>query len=131
MEYNSQREHLVIPEYGRNVQRMVKYALTIEDRQKRTDTAKYIVNVMASMNQQNRDTHDFWRTMWDHLYIISNFQLDVDSPYPKPEKEKLEKKPDKINYGDKSFKFRHYGKKIRYPPIAQEPVHTSITKKSA
>lgn len=112
MEYNSQREHLVIPEYGRNVQRMVKYALTIEDRQKRTETAKYIINVMASMNQQNRDTHDFWRTLWDHLYIISGFQLDIDSPFPKPEKEKLERKPDKINYGNKDFKFRHYGKNI-------------------
>ncbi len=112
MEYNSQREKLIIPEYGRNVQKMVEYAITIEDREKRTNAAKYIVSVMASMNPQNRDSSDYMRTLWDHLYIISDFRLDVDSPYPKPEKDTLERKPDKVSYSDKNIKFRHYGKNI-------------------
>ena len=112
MEYNSQREKLIIPEYGRNVQKMVEYAISIEDREKRTKAAKYIVSVMASMNPQNRDSSDYMRTLWDHLYIISNFRLDVDGPYPKPERDTLERKPDKVLYSDKNIKFRHYGKNI-------------------
>lgn len=91
---------------------MVEYALTIEDREKRTQAAKYIVGVMASMNQQNRDSSDYMRTLWDHLFIISVFRLDVDGPYPKPERDTLERKPDKVLYSDKKIRFRHYGKNI-------------------
>jgi len=89
MEYNSQREKLIIPEYGRNVQKMVEYAISIEDREKRTNAAKYIVSVMASMNPQNRDSSDYMRTLWDHLYIISDFRLEhlpvmrAFNPFPK------------------------------------------------
>ncbi|PLW96138.1 MAG: DUF4290 domain-containing protein [Marinilabiliales bacterium] len=112
MEYNSQREHLIIPEYGRNIQKMVNYAKTIEDREKRTEAAKFIVNVMASINQQNRDAGDYKQTLWDHLFIISQFELDVDSPYPMPAKETLTRKPDKVEYSDNKIRFRHYGKNI-------------------
>ena len=112
MEYNSQREHLIIPEYGRNIQKMVNYAKTIEDREKRTEAAKFIVSVMASMNQQNRDAGDYRQTLWDHLFIISNFELHVDSPYPKPPKEIPTRKPDKVQYSDNRIRFRHYGKNI-------------------
>ena len=112
MEYNSQRVKLIIPEYGRNIQKMVDYAITIEDREKRTNAAKFIVSVMASMNSQNRDAGDYKQTLWDHLYIISKFLLDVDGPYPMPEKETLERKPDKVEYSDKRIRLRHYGKNI-------------------
>lgn len=112
MEYNSQREPLIIPEYGRNIQKMVNYAKTIEDREKRTEAAKFIVSVMASMNQQNKDTGDYRQTLWDHLFIISKFELDVDSPYPMPEKETLTRKPEKVQYSDNKIRFRHYGKNI-------------------
>ena len=112
MEYNSQREHLIIPEYGRNIQKMVNYAKTIEDREKRNEAAKFIVSVMASMNQQNKDAGDYRQTLWDHLFIISKFELDVDSPYPMPEKESLTRKPDKVLYSDNKIRFRHYGKNI-------------------
>ena len=112
MEYNSQREHLIIPEYGRNIQKMVNYAKTIEDREKRNEAAKFIVSVMASMNQQHKDAGDYRQTLWDHLFIISKFELDVDSPYPMPEKESLTRKPDKVLYSDNKIRFRHYGKNI-------------------
>ena len=112
MEYNSQREHLIIPEYGRNIQKMVNYAKTIEDREKRNEAAKFIVSVMGSMNQQNKDAGDYRQTLWDHLFIISKFELDVDSPYPMPEKESLTRKPDKVLYSDNRIRFRHYGKNI-------------------
>ena len=112
MEYNSQREPLIIPEYGRNIQKMVDYAKTIEDREKRTEAAKFIVSVMASMNQQNKDAGDYRQTLWDHLFIISKFELDVDGPYPMPEKEALTRKPDKVQYSDNKIRFRHYGKNI-------------------
>ena len=112
MEYNSQREHLIIPEYGRNIQKMVNYAKTIEDREKRNEAAKFIVSVMGSMNQQNKDAGDYRQTLWDHLFIISKFELDVDSPYPMPEKESLTRKPDKVLYSDNKIRFRHYGKNI-------------------
>jgi len=112
MEYNSQRVKLIIPEYGRNIQKMVDYTITIEDREKRTNAAKFIVSVMASMNSQNRDSADYKQTLWDHLYIISKFLLDVDSPYPMPEKDTLERKPDKVQYSDKRIRLRHYGKNI-------------------
>ena len=112
MEYNSQREHLIIPEYGRNIQKMVNYAKTIEDREKRNEAAKFIVSVMASMNQQNKDAGYYRQTLCDHLFIISKFELDVDSPYPMPEKESLTRKPYKVIYSDNKIRFRHYGKNI-------------------
>ena len=112
MEYNSQREHLIIPEYGRNIQKMVEYTKTIEDREKRTNTAKFIVSVMGFMNQQNLEAGDYKQTLWDHLYIISKFELDVDSPYPMPPKETLTRKPEKVEYSDKKIRFKHYGKNI-------------------
>ncbi len=112
MEYNTARDHLIIPEYGRNIQKMVDYAITIEDREKRTKTAHTIVVSMAQMNPAIKDTIDYTRVLWDHLYIISNFQLDVDGPFPKPSEEKLNRKPDKLEYSDKNIVLRHYGKHI-------------------
>lgn len=112
MEYNTARDLLIIPEYGRNIQRMVDYALTIEDREKRTKTAKSIIISMAQMNPSIKETIDYNKVLWDHLYFISGFKLDVDGPYPKPSEEKLSQKPDRIDYSDKNIKLRHYGKHI-------------------
>ncbi len=112
MEYNTARNQLVIPEYGRNVQKMVDYVLTIEDREKRTNAAKVVITSMAQMNPSIKETADFNKVLWDHLYVISEFKLDVDGPYPKPEKEKLFQRPDKIEYSNSNITLRHYGKHL-------------------
>ena len=85
LEYNTQREMLLISEYGRNVQKMIEMTLLIEDREMRTKAAANIVNVMALLNPQVREIIDYKHKLWDHLYIISDFKLDVDSPFPPPE----------------------------------------------
>ncbi len=112
MEYNTKRGPMVIAEYGRNIQKMIEYITTIEDREKRTKAAHFIVNVMAQMHPQVKESGDFKHKLWDHLYIISNFKLDVDSPYPPPPLQTLSTKPDLISYHNTNIKFRHYGKNI-------------------
>jgi hypothetical protein len=112
MEYNTTRKQMIIPEYGRNVQEMIEFTCTIEDREKRTKTAKFIINVMAQMNPQVRDSVDYKHKLWDHLYIISDFKMDVDSPYPPPSPLTLSTKPERLSYHDKDIEFRHYGKNI-------------------
>ena len=103
---------MVIPEYGRNIQDMIQYTCSIEDREKRTRTAKFIINVMAQMNPQVRDSVDYKHKLWDHLYIISDFKMDVDAPYPPPSPLTLSTKPEHLSYHDKEIDFRHYGKNI-------------------
>lgn len=112
MEYNTARGRLIIPEYGRNIQKMVDYALTIEDRNKRTETAQAIIVSMSQMNPTIKDTSDFKRVLWDHLHIISDFRLDVDGPYDPPKKEEIFKKPEPLAYSDKNIVLRHYGKHL-------------------
>lgn len=112
MEYNSQREKMIIPEYGRNIQKMTDYTVTIEDDEKRLKSAQVIVNNMMQINPGIKENSDYLRTLWDHLYIISKFRLVVDSPFPPPSREELEKKPEKIAYSNRRIKFRHYGKNI-------------------
>ena len=112
MEYNTARGHLTIPEYGRNIQKMVDYAITIEDREKRTKTANIIITSMGQMNPSIKDTSDFNRVLWDHLYIISNFKLEVDGPFPTPSKEELKHKPGHLSYSNEKISLRHYGKHI-------------------
>ncbi len=84
MEYNTNRERMMIPEYGRNIQKMIDYCIGIEDREKRNLTAEAIVRVMRQMNSQNSKSLDFEQKLWDHLHIISGYNLDIDSPYPMP-----------------------------------------------
>lgn len=112
IDYNTTRNKLVISEYGRNIQKMIEYATTIEDRDKRTQAAHIIVNVMAQMNAQVKETVDYEQKLWDHLHIISNFELDVDGPFPAPDRKALETKPDKVPYQENNIKFRHYGKNL-------------------
>lgn len=112
MEYNSQRSKMNISEYGRNIQKMIEYTKTEPNREKRNRLAKTIIQVMGQLNPHLRDVNDFKHKLWDHLFIISNFELDVDSPYPIPSPETLNRKPEKLKYTSNNITFRHYGKHI-------------------
>ena len=110
MEYNSGRNQMIIPEYGRNIQKMIEYAVTVEDREERNRAARAIVAVMGYLNPQLRDIVDFKHKLWDHLFLISDFKLDVDSPYPKPPRETLKVKPQTIGYPTSKIRYKYYGK---------------------
>lgn len=112
MEYNTEQEHLIIPEYGRNIQKLVEYACTIKNKEERNKVANAIIGIMSRLNPNLRDLTDFKHKLWDHLFIISNFKLDVDSPYPKPPKEILTAKPEKVDYPSGNIRFKHYGKAV-------------------
>jgi hypothetical protein len=112
MEYNTTRDKLLISEYGRNVQKLVKLAMEIEDRELRTRFAKNIVQIMGQINPSVRDSGDFRHKLWDHLYIISDFKLDVDSPYPPPSRDVLEAKPERLSYSANNIRFKIYGSNI-------------------
>ncbi len=112
MIYNSQRPPLIIPEYGRNVQNMVDYAVSIEDKEHRNKVAHSIIDVMGNLNPHLRDVPDFKHKLWDHLFIMSRFELEVDSPYPVPSPESFEEKPRKVDYPGERIKYRHYGRTI-------------------
>ena len=110
--YNYLRRPLLIPEYGRHIQEMVDSLLEIEDRDERTRQAKAVIAVMGNLNPLLRDTADFTHKLWDHLFIMSDFRLDVDSPYPLPTREDLKVKPEKLNYSQGGISHKHYGKNI-------------------
>lgn len=112
MEYNTGREKIVISEYGRNIQMMIRHLLEIEDRKQRTEAAYFIVSVMAQMNPQVKESNDYMHKLWDHLYIISEYKLDVDSPYPAPTPEMQKKKPDHVGYQKNNIRYGHYGQYI-------------------
>lgn len=109
MEYNTDRTDLIIPEYGRNVQKMVEHCLSLENRDERNKTALAIIEVMGNLNPHLRDVPDFKHKLWDQLFIMSDFKLDVDSPYEIPSKETFIKPPDMLDYPEKSKKYRFYG----------------------
>jgi hypothetical protein len=110
MEYNTSQPRLIIPEYGRNIQKMVHSIVNIEDQEKRDHQAKAIIEVMGNLNPHLRDVPDFKHKLWDHLFIMSDFLLDVEAPYEKPSRESLEAKPEPLDYSDNNIKLRHYGK---------------------
>ena len=110
MEYNSQRELLPISEYGRSIRNMVTYAVTIEDREARNKAAQAIVTAMACLNPQVRELVDYNHKLWDHLFILSDFQLDVDSPFPIPSKELVKAKPRQLQYPSSDIRYKYYGK---------------------
>jgi hypothetical protein len=114
LEYNSQRSSLIIPEYGRHLQKMIDQVKTIEDREKRNKAAKYVISVMGTLNPHLRDVPDFQHKLWDQLFIMSNFELDVDSPYPIPSREVLSLKPERLKYPQNFPKYRFYGNNIKY-----------------
>ncbi len=112
MEYNTSRSKMNISEYGRNIQNMIEYIMTIEDREKRNQLARATINVMGQLNPHLRDVNDFKHKLWDHLFIMSDFKLDVDSPYPIPSREILERKPERLDYSSNNITFKHYGRHI-------------------
>ncbi len=111
-DYNTKSKKLILPEYGRNIQKMVDHIMTIEDRDERNKAAKTIIGVMGNLNPHLRDINDFKHKLWDHLAIISDFKLDIDSPYELPELEVLNAKPKKLEYNQKKIRYKHYGHSI-------------------
>ena len=111
-DYNTQRKRMALPEYGRNVQKMVDHIKTIEDRSERNRAAKTIISIMGNLNPHLRDEGDFRHKLWDHLALIANFELDIDSPYPTPEPSKFIEKPKQVPYRQGDIRFLHYGRII-------------------
>ena len=105
LEYNSSRNKLVISEYGRHIQKLVEHAMTITDKAERQKMANGIIEIMGELNPHLRDVVDFKHKLWDHLFVISNFDLDVESPYEKPVIEKLFEKPEPLNYPNSKIKY--------------------------
>ena len=111
-DYNTQRKRMALPEYGRNVQKMVDHIKTIEDRNERNRAARTIIQIMGNLNPHLRDEGDFKHKLWDHLALIAEFDLDIDSPYPMPEPTRFVEKPRQVPYQQGNIKFLHYGKII-------------------
>jgi hypothetical protein len=113
IEYNTEREQLIIPEYGRHLQKMVNYAKELPTKEERNKVAKSIINVMGNMQPHLRDVPDFQHKLWDQLFIIADFELDADSPYPTTTKEELNERPEPLKYPQNFPKYRFYGNNIK------------------
>lgn len=109
MDYNSQRKKLPLPEYGRNIQNMVDYLFTIEDKEKRNRSAQTVIDVMGNLYPFLRDVAEFKHKLWDHLAIMSDFKLDIDYPYNPPTPDILTEKPNRVPYSDNNIRYKHYG----------------------
>jgi hypothetical protein len=112
MEYNTGRKLLHMAEYGRHIQRMVDFLMTIDDRAKRQKNAETIIDVMGILNPQLKNVEDFRHMLWDHLFFMSDFKLDIDSPYPIPQKETYKAKPAPMPYPKRKPKYSHLGKNL-------------------
>ncbi|MDR2853803.1 MAG: DUF4290 domain-containing protein [Prevotellaceae bacterium] len=112
MEYSTLQGKLEMPEYGRNIQQMVEYAVTITDREERTRAVHTIVNIMGNLFPYLRDVNDFKHKLWDHVAIMSNFKLDIDYPYEILEQENLHTKPDSLPYKNSRIRYQHYGRTV-------------------
>ncbi|PKH51265.1 DUF4290 domain-containing protein [Tenacibaculum sp. Bg11-29] len=113
LEYNSERDHLIIPEYGRHIQKLINHCIALETKEERNIMAKAIVDVMGNLQPHLRDVPDFKHKLWDQLHIIADFQLDADSPYEIPSKEELIEKPKKMDYPKSASRYRYYGNNIQ------------------
>ena len=113
LEYNTIREELIIPEYGRHIQKMINYASSRESKEERNKLANSIISVMGNLQPHLRDVPDFQHKLWDQLFIMSDFKLDADSPFEKPSKEVLNAKPDPLSYPQNFPKYRFYGNNIK------------------
>ncbi|MFD2145960.1 DUF4290 domain-containing protein [Mucilaginibacter antarcticus] len=111
-DYNSTRSKLLLTEYGRNVQNMVKYIVALPTKEERNKYAQVVIDLMGFLNPHLRDVADFKHKLWDHLHIISEFKIDVDSPYPKPAEDAIRFKPDPLRYPNQRIRYKHYGKTI-------------------
>ncbi|MCS6824436.1 MAG: DUF4290 domain-containing protein [Cytophagaceae bacterium] len=108
--YNTQQPEILLREYGRIIQNLVEYILTVEDREKRSELARSCIQLMRIINPQMKDTVEHNTKLWDQLYIMSNFKLDVDTPYPMPDKAAIGKKPNRLEYPMNNLRYRHYGR---------------------
>jgi hypothetical protein len=136
MEYNTQLDRLIIPEYGRNIQGMIEFCCTIKEREERNLCARAIIQVMGQLNPHLRDVSDFTHKLWDHLFIISKFKLDVDSPYPIPSAETFKEKPKRLVYPKGRIRYKHYGKTIediilRAKALPEGPERKELTRQIA
>ena len=113
LEYNTEREELIIPEYGRHIQKMINYASSRESKEERNKLANSIISVMGNLQPHLRDVPDFQHKLWDQLFIMSDFKLDADSPFEKPSKEVLNAKPEPLSYPQNFPKYRFYGNNIK------------------
>lgn len=111
-DYNTTRSNLILAEYGRNVQNMVKYIIDLPTKEERNKYAQAVIDLMGFLNPHLRDVADFKHKLWDHLHIISDFKIDVDSPYPKPSPDAASIKPDHIGYPQQKITYKHYGKTV-------------------
>jgi hypothetical protein len=111
-DYNTTRKKLILSEYGRNVQNMVKYIVDLPTKDERNRYAQVVIDLMGFLNPHLRDVADFKHKLWDHLHIISDFKIDVDSPYPKPSEDAIRFKPAPMPYPQQRIKYKHYGKTV-------------------
>ncbi|SDL84492.1 protein of unknown function [Catalinimonas alkaloidigena] len=110
--YYTEDEDIILKEYGRNVQRLVQHVMSIPDREERTQSAIVLVDLMRQLNPNFQNTQDYHQKLWDDLYIMSNFELDVDGPYPKPEPAIIHKKPQRMRYREGEVRYKHYGRNL-------------------
>jgi len=113
LEYNTEREHLIIPEYGRHLQKMINYAKSRETKEERNNLANAIISVMGNLQPHLRDVPDFKHKLWDQLFIMADFDFDADSPYEKPTREVIEARPEPLEYPQNHPKYRFYGNNIK------------------
>lgn len=113
MDYNTQREKLIMPEHGRHVQKMIDYIVNIPDKEKRNEQVRVLIGIMGSLNPTLRDLEDFRHKLWDHVHIISDFKIDIDSPYPTPSEETFSTKPNPIPLDKSPLRAAHYGRNIQ------------------
>jgi hypothetical protein len=111
-DYNTQRRNLVLPEYGRHIQKMIQYVKSVENREKRNEQVRAVVAVMGNLNPHLRDIVDFRHKLWDHVYLIADFDIDIDSPYPVPAPATFKEKPASIPYPHSPVSIMHYGRNI-------------------
>lgn len=112
-DYNTQRKRMALPEYGRNVLKMIEHVKTIKDEDERNRAARTIIQIMGNLNPNLRDVADFKHKLWDHLMIIADFNLDIESPYPAPDRQKLIAKPNRVPYHNGDIKYAHYGQIVQ------------------
>jgi uncharacterized membrane protein YgcG len=111
-EYNTERPHLILKEYGRNVQKLVDHIRMVPDKDKRTEMAYTLIELIKQLTPTIKDQPENPQRVWDDLFIIADFNLDINSPYPVPERDILFKKPDRVEYPQSQVRFKHYGKNI-------------------
>lgn len=135
-DYNSTRPKLILAEYGRNVQNMVEYICELPTKEERNRYAQVVIEMMGFLNPHLRDVADFKHKLWDHLHIISDFKIDVDSPYPIPDRDKLHPKPEQLAYPQQRIRYKHYGHTVeimidRAKKITDEEKRVAMTESIA